>query len=125
MIGSDNECYVSENKGFADFDLAINSPNTQPPRDGENSDLSASQRICAALASSQIVRPQFCDSCFVEGLLFGHYDDCSQPSSVQWLCRKCHIARHRMLAVEHGRQLRLAVASSGSPNTVERRGREC
>lgn len=48
--------------------------------------------------------PEFCDSCFLKRRLSAHYEDCSKPS-LEWLCRKCHIARAQQLTAQRVRRI--------------------
>ena len=48
-----------------------------------------------AVASGRIEKPKVCEVCGVETLLHGHHDDYSKPFDVQWVCPRCHGAKHR------------------------------
>lgn len=94
---------------------------TKPYKQANPDKVLAQNKLGRAVRSGKVVRPEFCDSCFRECRPDAHHDDYSRPLSVQWLCRKCHIAHHRTLSRQHSADL----VVSGSPTSVERRGREC
>lgn len=50
--------------------------------------------VARALSSGCLVRPAACSQCNVPCKPHGHHDDYSQPLSVRWLCRTCHLAHH-------------------------------
>jgi len=42
-----------------------------------------------------IERGSMCQDCNKEGKMEAHHIDYSKPLEVQWLCRRCHMKRHR------------------------------
>lgn len=50
-----------------------------------------------AIRSGMLVKPDHCEQCPRTYMLEGHHDDYSKPLEVQWLCKWCHMARHREL----------------------------
>lgn len=67
--------------------------------------IQAHRAVEAALRKGTLVRPEFCDSCFLKRKIDAHHEDHSKPLDVQWLCRKCHIARDKQLAEERLRRV--------------------
>lgn len=70
----------------------------------------AHQIVASAIRAGRLVRPENCDSCFRKRRPDAHHWDYSKPLSVEWLCRKCHVAadRHRPsdeLTLEEGARL--------------------
>lgn len=63
----------------------------------------ATTAVCQAIKSGRLVRPSSCEECGREPPLMrsgvtgicGHHADYSKPLSVEWLCRSCHLRRHR------------------------------
>ncbi len=43
-----------------------------------------------AIRTGKIDRPDYCESCFKEGIPDGHHEDYSKPLEVEWLCKQCH-----------------------------------
>lgn len=61
----------------------------------------ASIDLNRAVADGRIVKPTKCEECgkqtgsgALDGL-HGHHRDYKKPLEVQWLCRKCHMNKHR------------------------------
>jgi hypothetical protein len=50
-----------------------------------------------AIAQGRLIRPDHCSECGNRPLrkVEGHHPDYSKPLEVEWLCRRCHAARHR------------------------------
>ena len=49
-----------------------------------------------AVKDGRLLRPTCCSECGnTEGKVDGHHEDYSKPLDVVWLCRGCHIQRHR------------------------------
>ncbi len=48
-----------------------------------------------AVRDGKLFKPDSCDDCEMPGRLDGHHEDYSKPLDVDWLCRKCHLARHK------------------------------
>jgi hypothetical protein len=53
-----------------------------------------------AVRDGRIVKPLVCEGCGAGGKLHGHHEDYSKPLEVDWLCSKCHGARHREINEE-------------------------
>lgn len=56
----------------------------------------AHRLVAAAVRSGQLVRPQDCASCLRRTRVDAHHADYTKPLSVEWLCRKCHVAADRL-----------------------------
>jgi hypothetical protein len=41
-----------------------------------------------------IIRPDYCEECFISCKPQGHHSDYSKPLSVSWLCPRCHKKEH-------------------------------
>jgi hypothetical protein len=50
-----------------------------------------------AVRDGILERPSHCQVCNQEKLLDGHHSDYSKPLQVLWVCRKCHVAIHKLL----------------------------
>ncbi len=48
-----------------------------------------------AVRHGLVVRPDQCSSCARTGKIEAHHDDYRKPFTVEWLCRGCHIERHK------------------------------
>ncbi|KKL47965.1 hypothetical protein LCGC14_2330250 [marine sediment metagenome] len=55
----------------------------------------ARNKISHAPRDGTIKRPSQCESCFEEGPVEGHHEDYSKQLEVIWLCKGCHMKRHR------------------------------
>lgn len=56
-----------------------------------------------AVRRGVLVRPSQCAYCGEQKPVVGHHDDYTKPLNVIWLCRKCHLQRHRELQEQtHG-----------------------
>jgi hypothetical protein len=58
----------------------------------------AHAKVQYALRVGRIVRPGACQDCGETLPLHGHHEDYSRPLEVVWLCRDCHMKRHRKAA---------------------------
>ena len=50
-----------------------------------------------AIRTGELVRPNRCSNhnCQATTNIHGHHEDYDKPLEVEWLCGKCHKARHR------------------------------
>lgn len=48
-----------------------------------------------SLRSGRVVKPDKCSSCGSGGRMEGHHEDYARPLDVLWLCRQCHVIKHR------------------------------
>ncbi len=55
-----------------------------------------------AVKDGRLVRPEACLKCGRRGRVEAHHADYSKPLDVEWLCRKCHEAEHRVPALSSG-----------------------
>jgi hypothetical protein len=54
------------------------------------------QRVVAsAVRRGVLVRPDVCAACYAPCRVDAHHEDYTRPLRVEWLCRKCHVARNR------------------------------
>lgn len=58
----------------------------------------ARYRLRNAVTRGKLVRPGACQECGAEGKVDGHHPDYTKPLDVMWLCRRCHMKRHRVEA---------------------------
>jgi len=61
----------------------------------ENDKLDARAAVAKAVRDGAMVRPDVCSECEAACLPQGHHEDYLKPLRVEWLCRKCHMGRHR------------------------------
>lgn len=57
---------------------------------------SVSGKLCAAVKSGHLVRPETCEVCGAKTHINGHHPDYSQPLVVMWVCQPCHKKLHKM-----------------------------
>jgi superfamily II helicase len=56
----------------------------------------ARRALREAVRSGRVVKPSSCQDCGRSDLLIhGHHDDYTKPFEVVWVCRWCHVERHR------------------------------
>lgn len=56
--------------------------------------VAAHRAVQEAVRSGRLVRPSTCGACGASCQPHAHHEDYSQPLSVRWLCRSCHLAHH-------------------------------
>ena len=49
--------------------------------------------------SGKLVSPTACEDCGQVKKLDKHHEDYAKPGEVNWLCRSCHMKRHRAVGV--------------------------
>lgn len=54
----------------------------------------AHQAVKKAVKRGDLIRPDSCECCGVEGNTVAHHDDYSKPLEVRWLIRRCHRLYH-------------------------------
>jgi hypothetical protein len=57
--------------------------------------MSARSKLRYAVKVGKIIKPKVCQECSEPGELQGHHEDYTKPLDVDWLCRQCHMKRHR------------------------------
>lgn len=55
----------------------------------------AQNKITYALKSGKIKRPYYCSNCEIKCKPESHHPDYTKPLYVVWLCRKCHLWKHK------------------------------
>lgn len=55
----------------------------------------AQSMVLSAIRSGKIIKPKRCTECRRTVKIDGHHEDYSKPLDVIWLCRACHLRRHR------------------------------
>lgn len=60
----------------------------------------ASGLINMRVRRGRIGRPDRCEQCHKRCRPDGHHEDYQKPGEVRWLCRSCHMLRHREMARE-------------------------
>lgn len=48
-----------------------------------------------AIDKGVLIRPESCSECGTAGEVQGHHEDYTKQLDVMWLCRACHMKRHR------------------------------
>jgi len=56
----------------------------------------AHQLIYAAIKKGRIIKPTSCEWCGSAKRIQAHHEDYNQPFEIDWLCEKCHRARHEV-----------------------------
>jgi len=51
--------------------------------------------VCYAVKNGSLTKPTTCSECQNEGKVEAHHADYEKPLEVVWLCRKCHMAKHK------------------------------
>jgi len=83
------ECAKRERKRQKEYDK-INFGKQKPKRD-------AHKLVMYAVKLGMIKKPEVCSKCGSNIRIEGHHEDYTKPLDVQWLCKVCHVARHREL----------------------------
>jgi Mg2+ and Co2+ transporter CorA len=60
-------------------------------------DAAKAQRVISYLRSNEVLVPQPCERCGSAENIEAHHEDYSKILEVTWLCRACHLERHREL----------------------------
>lgn len=55
----------------------------------------ASMAVYNAIRRGKLIRPEACSECGAACRPDAHHDDYAKPLEVVWLCRPCHMARHK------------------------------
>jgi predicted Zn-ribbon and HTH transcriptional regulator len=85
-----NERYRSTAHGIASVRAA------QRKWDHLNKDKKAAHTILNnAVRDGRVFKPEKCTDCGSSGRIHGHHHDYAAPLDVEWLCQKCHWAKHK------------------------------
>lgn len=57
--------------------------------------LGAHMMVKGALLIGLLKKPTICEKCQSRRNLEAHHEDYSKPLEIMWLCRECHISKHR------------------------------
>lgn len=57
----------------------------------------AHKLVMYAVKLGLLTKPENCVKCGLKIRIEGHHEDYSKPLEVQWLCKVCHVARHKEL----------------------------
>jgi flagellar biosynthesis GTPase FlhF len=52
--------------------------------------------ILWAIRTGVMIRPEKCEECGMKDKIQGHHENYLRPMEVKWLCRKCHLEKHRV-----------------------------
>lgn len=72
--------------------------------------VAAQHAVAKAIRQGVLTRPTVCDSCLMSCKPDAHHWNYANPLSVEWLCRKCHVAADKLRAAREARQSRAAQA---------------
>lgn len=53
--------------------------------------------ISDAIRKGKMVRGEICECCQIHGKMEAHHEDYDKPLEVVWLCKSCHVKRHRKI----------------------------
>ena len=74
-----------------------------------------------AVRNGVLIRPGSCSECQKAGLIHGHHEDYTKPLEVEWLCPRCHRAKHPRVVRDRGPKVKLVRTNFDlSPQTIER-----
>lgn len=76
----------------------------------------AAVALCNAVRDGRVARPARCQRCTKACIPHGHHEDYGKPLEVEWLCPKCHRARHAEMSPTR--------QAHGKNSTLEGRPRE-
>jgi hypothetical protein len=84
----------------------------------------AQRLVAAAIRAGHLTRPSACASCLRVGRVDAHHPNYALPLSVEWLCRKCHVAADRIrqqheAATGKGWTKRHAETVTSAPSSVK------
>jgi len=52
------------------------------------------RQVALAIKRGELVRPDTCQECGAHDLIHAHHEDYDRPLDVEFLCVRCHFARH-------------------------------
>lgn len=67
--------------------------------------------VGTSLRKGILIRPSSCEKCSGSYLVQAHHEDYAKPLEVQWLCKWCHMARHREINAERRKSQFIAEAA--------------
>jgi hypothetical protein len=68
--------------------------NWQSPASAVEQKRHANIALNNAVRDGRVEKPRACGACGTPGRVQGHHTDYAKPLDVEWLCAKCHRARH-------------------------------
>ena len=55
----------------------------------------AGNAVSSAIQRGKLIKSVFCEECGLPAETEGHHPDYSKPLEIEWLCRKCHVEKHK------------------------------
>ncbi len=55
----------------------------------------ARKMVSKALKDGKLIKSPFCEECFNHRGITAHHENYNQPLKIVWLCKDCHLERHK------------------------------